>query len=183
MNITLIATVSALLSAAACVPAHAQPMDAYTSQMLGGTASSQALMAFGNEVLESTETGKAYLKTFYQLLPFAVLATMQDGNLLRLTQQESQTIAGLLAEGRKKGEFSPETGQRIEQLLEAYYNSPAANEKLREGLAQLRATMPVQSFLRQLNSRLTAEKSSPSPMSAPFANKAAHAFVLCHQQN
>lgn len=151
-------TLIAITLALAGLSVQAEPinsMDDHTAQLLGGVDSSQQLVAFSNEMLDTTPEGQAVIKKFYQLLPYALLATQHDNRLRNLAPAEARTIAALLSQGRKDGVIAPEAGLRIANLLAEFARSPAANEILQQGLASVQDPLPVQTFLNRLNGRLS----------------------------
>lgn len=140
-----------------------QNIASYTSKILGGTESYLELVKFGSEVLAMTSEGKAYIEKFHELMPYVVFVAMQDSNLLTLTEKESKTIAQLIAQGRKNSVIAPEAVDRINALLDAFYNNPAAGQKLREGITQIQQTMPLRPFLTTVNGVLAKNDALAKP--------------------
>lgn len=138
---------------------------AYTWQVIGGTEGSKTLIKFGTEVLAQTAEGRAYIQKFHELSPDVVWAMMQDEDLRELTRRETYDIAKLIAQGRRQGAIASEVVDRVEALLQAFAHSPAASEKLRNGIAEINTTMPIRPFAARVNTLLVSRSAlKPKPV-------------------
>jgi len=131
--------------------ASADSSPGFVERIFGGRSGVNVLRQFRDEMLGRTAEGRAYIETFYDMLPGMALVMLRNGDVRRRTSANFEKLISLASLSLESQVIKPQLGEVMNNVLDDFLNAKESSNSLKNIISEIKHQRPIMDFIDRFN--------------------------------